>query len=160
MTGKKDLEQEFENEEKLMNVEIDEQKNEKKDSHWTEQAKKKLADTVKTKKVIELASKGLSKYEIARVVEKSPTYVNTRLELFMKEQGITQEELASFGEGKGSYYEIVELLALKSALDKEKLQSATFSQITNGLEKLNKIKRLESNQSTENIQMHGNFKIE
>lgn len=60
-------------------------------------------------------------------------------------------EVQSFRTLKSDILSAGQKIVLKYALDEKKMQKAGFLQLIQGLEILNKIERLENNQSTENI---------
>lgn len=61
------------------------------------------------------------------------------------------EEVQSFRTLKSDVLSAAQKIVLKYALSDVKMQKASFIQLIQGMEILNKIERLENNQSTENI---------
>lgn len=112
---------------------------------------KSVVQVKKTAKVLELRARGLSQSEIAGAVGLSETRVKQLVQQF-KPVFTELENIEAYQSVRKDLLNATELLLLKSLNDPEKLQKASANAIAYSFSQIFSARRLESNQSTANVQ--------
>lgn len=117
---------------------------------------KKTVVTEKHVKQIELYNKGLPIKEIAKLTDSSVSMVQDTVSTF-KNIFKELENVASYRDRKRDILDAAELAILKKAMQAEKLDQASLSNLAYAFRIFFESNRLESGKSTANIEQHVKF---